>query len=366
MDSITATVETISEDSFPVARIHRAELQSKNEDRTVVHHFERGTIIAIFDGHCGSDLAIFAADTLPPVIAERLCNCVDVEAVLKETLEEFDQFLLSSVLELFDEDEDWSDDKWLDLAEHVYPIIGYNYEYESFRLGRRAALGCTALIVFLDQSRTNLWVASLGDSDAVCVHRSEDGKFPPLFLSERHNCSNPAELARMRDEHPDEDHAIMNDAAVLGCLRVTRSLGDHQLKVPLFMASRIMPYFYPSLLAPSDFKELTSYTPPYMSSTPAIRHHAVAPGDLFLLASDGLRDMLTVADDEKFPILIALAKGEPDARLGHECVAAQDGDNISMRIIENVLFGTDLEKKAQQLNHTADRDDISLVVLCIE
>ncbi|KAJ6486437.1 phosphatase 2C-like domain-containing protein [Mycena vitilis] len=272
MDSIVGSMETISEDSLPVVQIHRAELQSKNEDRTTVLHFDHGIIIAIFDGHCGSDLAIFAAETLPALLA---------------------------VFELFEEDEDWSDEAWLDEAEQVFPVIGYNYGDESFRLGRRAALGCTALIAFLDKSRENQ-VASLGDSDAVCARR-EEGNFTPIFLSERHNCSNPAELERMRAEHPNEDHAVVHGAAVLGCLRVTRSLGDHQLKVPLLMASRVMPYFYPSLMTPANFETLSSYTPPYISSTAAVRRHCVAPGDLFLLASDGLRDILPFSDAENFP-----------------------------------------------------------------
>ncbi|KAJ6511852.1 phosphatase 2C-like domain-containing protein [Mycena vulgaris] len=416
MDSITGSIETISnsEGALPVAHIHRAELSSKKEDRTVVLQFDRGTIIVIFDGtallyrpppshlrfqelahasprydipkkenadvlccevgggqggsfsgHSGSDLSTYAAESLPALTAERLREGVDVEVVLKETIEKFDRSLLRPVLDLFEESEDWSDDAWLDEAK-ILPVIGSKCEDESFRLGRRAALGCTALIVFLDQPRKNLWVASLGDSDAVCARR-EDGNTSPLFLSERHNCSNPAELERMHTEHPNEDHAVMYGEAVLGCLRVTRALGDHQLKVPLLMASRVMSYFYPGLLAPTDFENFSSYTPPYLFSTPAIRHHSVTPGDLFLLASDGLRDcMLSIADAERFPILIALANGEPDARLGHESIATQDGNNIAAHVIENVLFGTDDKKKARELRHGADRDDISLVVLSVE
>jgi hypothetical protein len=48
MDSVTGSTETVPDGSLC---IHRAELQSKGEDRTVVLHFERGTIIAIFDGN---------------------------------------------------------------------------------------------------------------------------------------------------------------------------------------------------------------------------------------------------------------------------------------------------------------------------
>ncbi|KAJ7182448.1 phosphatase 2C-like domain-containing protein [Mycena crocata] len=366
MDSIVGTIRTISNTSPTVAHIHRAELQKKKEDRTVVLHFKRGTIIAIFDGHCGRDLAKYAAKTLPPLLAKRLRHGVDVEAVLKETIEEFDRSLLSPVLNLFEEDEDWEHPDWSDEVNVVFPIIGYDYTYKSFRLGRRAAVGCTALIAFLDKPLANLWVASLGDSDAVCSRRDDDGA--PIFLSERHNCSNPAELERMRNEHPNEDHAVKDGDAVLEALRITRALGDHQLKVPLLMASRIMSCFYPCLIGPENFETFNSYTPPYLSSIPAIRHHTVASGDLFLFASDGLRDELprAIPDMEQSSLLVGLAKGRPDARLGHECITPDDADNVASRVIANVVFGMDEEKKAERLAYTADRDDISLVVLRIE
>jgi hypothetical protein len=73
MNSVTGSTETISNGSLC---IHRAELQSKG--------------------------------------AKRLSSDVNVEAVLKDTIEELDQSLLLPVLASFDEGEDWSDPKWLD------------------------------------------------------------------------------------------------------------------------------------------------------------------------------------------------------------------------------------------------------------
>ncbi|KAJ6606742.1 phosphatase 2C-like domain-containing protein [Mycena sp. CBHHK59/15] len=172
---------------------------------------------------------------------------------------------------------------------------------------------------------------------------------------ERWKVTSPAEVERINREHPGEAHAIV-DVAVLDALRVTRSLGDHQLKAPFSMAS-------PSF---NNFKKWKPYTPPYISSTPAIRHHAVAPGDLLLFASDGLRDVLPVSDTERFPILIALANGEVDARLGHECIPVRSDDNVAERVIKNALFGTDADKRNHELDHETFRDDISLVILRFE
>ncbi|KAJ7866043.1 phosphatase 2C-like domain-containing protein [Mycena olivaceomarginata] len=370
MDSITGEVETISDVVRSVGYIHRAELRSKGEDRTAVLHFERGIIIAIFDGHCGNQLSDFAAQKLPALLSERLRpDNVDVEAIMKETIEEFDWSLLLPLLALFDEGEDWSDPKWLNTETEVYPRIGYlDKDDERYAAGTRATVGSTALIAFLDKQRKHLWVASLGDCDAVCG-RHKDDKWTSLFLSERHNCDNPAEVERLRGEHPNEDH-LLKDDTLLDTIRVTRALGDHQLKAPLCMATRLLSHFCPPRLEPQEILDFNSWTPPYMSSTPSIRHHDVLPRDMFVFASDGLRDQVRVPDARKFDIIFWLASGEHDddleAGLGHECVPAQVGDNVAERVIGNVLFGTDARKRARELNKKTQRDDISVVVLALQ
>ncbi|KAJ6584859.1 phosphatase 2C-like domain-containing protein [Mycena capillaripes] len=366
MDSITSSIETMSEGNLSVGYIHRAELPRKGEDRTVILQFERGTIIAIFDGHCGSQLSRFAAETLPALLCERLCDDVDVETVMKDTIEEFDRSLLLPVLSMFEEGEDWSDPKWLDKNE-VYPRIGYPSRDERYDAGIRATVGSTALIAFLDRQRKHLWVASLGDCDAVCGRR-KDGEWTSFLLSERHNCGNPDEVKRLRREHPNEDHVIQDDS-VLGTLCVTRALGDHQLKAPFFMATRILPHFSlngPPRLEPEEIMAWDIWTPPYMLSTPVVRHHEVLPGDVFLFASDGLRDKIYFPDEQKFNIVLSLAEGEHNVALGHECIPAREGNNVAQRVIENVLFGTDARKKARELDSRTYRDDISLVVVALQ
>jgi len=363
MDSISGSIEAILDNAR--GYIHRAELPSKGEDRTVVLHFEHGVIIAIFDGHCGSQLSQFAAETLPVLLSERLRGNVDVEEVMKNTIEEFDRSLLSPVLALFEEGEDWSDPKWLDTEREVYPRIGYPSADERYAVGMRATVGSTAFIAFMDQRRKHLWVASLGDCDAVCGRRN-DGKWTSFFLSERHNCDNPDEVQRLRRQHSNEDHVIQSDS-LLGTLRVTRALGDHQLKAPFFMATRLLPHFYPARLEPLEILEWGRWTPPYMLSTPCIRRHDVLPGDMFLFASDGLRDVIRFPEEQKFNIAFSLANGEHDfeVALGHECIPAQEGDNVAQPVIENVLFGTDAKKRARELDKRTYRDDISLVVVSL-
>ncbi|KAJ7722352.1 phosphatase 2C-like domain-containing protein [Mycena metata] len=365
MDSISAVAENLS-DGFS---IHHAELPSKGEDRTVILPFQQGTIIAIFDGHCGSQLSDYSAETLPLLLSERLRDGVDVAAVMRDTMEEFDASLLEPVLALFDKDEDWSNEVWLETEKEVCPRIGSSSKDERYQAGLRATIGSTVLLAFLDQHRRNLWVASLGDCDAVCGRRNADGKRAPIFLNDRHNCENADEVERILRNHPNENYAIQ-DGALLGTLRVTRALGDHQLKAPLHLATRILPHFTPARLEAEEISGFSNWTPPYMLSTPTVRHHEVLPGDIFLLASDGLRDILLgVPDARKFDVLLALASGEHEhvtAALGHQCIPAADGDNIAKRVIENALFGADHRKKARELRKTAQRDDISLVVVEIK
>jgi hypothetical protein len=113
-------------------------------------------------------LSAFAAETLPRLLSERLSSDVNVEAVMKNTIEEFDRSLLLPVLASFDQGEDWSDPKWLDTEKEIYPRIGYRSkdDDERYAAGIRATVGSTALIAFLDQLQKHLWVASLGDCDA--------------------------------------------------------------------------------------------------------------------------------------------------------------------------------------------------------
>ncbi|KAJ7362261.1 hypothetical protein DFH08DRAFT_321263 [Mycena albidolilacea] len=296
MDSITGEVETISDGARSVGYIHRAELRSKGEDRIAVPHLEQGIIIAIFDvdGHCGSQLSDFAAQKLPALLSERLrADNVDVEAVMKDTIEEFDRSLLLPLLGLFDEGEDWSDPKWLNTETEVYPRIGDpDKDDERYAAGMRATVGSTALIAFLDKQRKYLWVASLGDCDAGYVGDTRTINGLPCSSANATTATTPPK-------------------------------------------SNVLSHFCPPRLEPQEILDFNSWTPPYMSSTPSIRHHNVLSGDMFVFASDGLRDQVRVPNARKFDIIFWLASGRHDddleAGLGHECVPAQVGDNVAER-----------------------------------
>ncbi|KAJ7120646.1 phosphatase 2C-like domain-containing protein [Mycena filopes] len=359
------TVETMAQTLPSGIQVHRAELQTKNEDRTCVLPFEHGTILAIFDGHHSSELSHFASQMLPLMLSQRICEDVDLETVMKNTIEEFDSSLLAEVTQLFNPGEDFSDPRWLDRGENIHPVIGgYTKEEPQFKAGRRAVVGTTALIAFIDKDATRIWVASLGDSDAI-LGRRKDGGWTSTLLSARHNCSNPEEVERLHREHPNEQN-LVRWGRVSGSLAVTRALGDHQLKAPRLLATRVLPYFYPSPIPPGMFEQWErdgQCTPPYLLSSPTIVGHDISPGDVLVLASDGLRDSLSAPDADKLDVIMALATGGDHAALTHRCIPATGTDNIADRVIHNALFGTDLEKMALQLDESCVRDDISVVVV---
>ncbi|KAF7332439.1 PPM-type phosphatase domain-containing protein [Mycena kentingensis (nom. inval.)] len=343
--------------------IHEANLPTRGEDRTVILPFDHGTLVAIFDGHHSADLSEYAAQSLPQLIAEsfgtRSKNISDFEADLRCLFEDFDSFLIDRVRGFFEKDADWLDEKWNN-TEHVYNAMNGRNDR---RDGRTAIVGTTALVGIINKAKTAIWIISLGDSYAVCG-RTQEGVMVPLVLSEHHNTSNAMEVERLAAEHPGERDLISNNA-VLGVICVTRAFGDHQLKVELPFAERILKLIYPPAVPPTFFdvwRQNGNLTPPYISSIPTVRKFDLQPGDQLVFASDGLSDSMDWVDQkDRWEVIMSLLDGKDDARLGHQRLPAGDDDNRAESLIWNVLFGSDEEKKAKESGRR--RDDISVVVV---
>ena len=151
-----------------------------------------------------------------------------------------------------------------------------------------ALSGSCALLSFYD-SRTNLLrVACTGDSRAVLGRRLDSGKWTATALSEDQTGGNPNEAARMRKEHPGEDHVVRN-GRVLGGLEPTRAFGDAVYKWSRDTAFKLREKFFGR--TPSPLLK----TPPYVTAEPVITTTKVNPekGDFLVLATDGLWEMLT-------------------------------------------------------------------------
>ncbi|KAF5960113.1 hypothetical protein HYC85_001322 [Camellia sinensis] len=90
------------------------------------------------------------------------------------------------------------------------------------------------------------------------------------------------EIIRIKNEHPDDSHCIVNDR-VKGRLKVTRAFGAGFLKQPKWNDALL-----------EMFRNEYIGTAPYISCSPSLRHHKLCPRDQFLvLSSDGLYQYLS-------------------------------------------------------------------------
>ena len=123
------------------------------------------------------------------------------------------------------------------------------------------------------------------------------------------------------------------------------------------------------------------HTPPYLSSTPSVKHFSIKKGDLLVFCSDGLRSALNghgVPDQDVGNTIVSLAGVDLldaealltyEKAIGHFFIPSADVENISDRVIRNILFGLDDHRMAKEtmatMNSLADylRDDMSAVVV---
>ena len=123
------------------------------------------------------------------------------------------------------------------------------------------------------------------------------------------------------------------------------------------------------------------HTPPYISSTPSVKHFSFEEGDILVFCSDGLRSSLKeqgVADEDVGDTIISLAGVDfldaeavlsYEKTIGHSFIPSSEIDNIADGVIRNILFGLDDHRMAKEtmatMNSRANylRDDMSVVVV---
>ncbi|PON57085.1 Protein phosphatase [Parasponia andersonii] len=106
---------------------------------------------------------------------------------------------------------------------------------------------------------------------------AQEMRLTALQLSTDHGTNIEEEIIRIKNEHPDDKHCIVNDR-VKGRLKVTRAFGAGFLKQPKWNAALL-----------EMFRNEYIGTAPYISCSPSLCHHKLSPRDQFLvLSSDGL------------------------------------------------------------------------------
>ena len=154
------------------------------------------------------------------------------------------------------------------------------------------------------------------------------------------------------------------------------------LKVPIDLA-RVLSMMWGCPIFPEviDRWAQQTHTPPYLSSTPSVKHFSIEKGEILVFCSDGLRSALKaqgVSDQDVGKTIISLAgvnllDAEAllsfEKAIGHSFIPSADINNIADRVIRNILFGIDDHGMAKETMATMDdisnflRDDMSIVLL---
>ncbi|KAI3667665.1 hypothetical protein L6452_42734 [Arctium lappa] len=167
-------------------------------------------------------------------------------------------------------------------------------------------------------------------------------------LSMDHSTSIEEEVQRIKNEHPDDAFAMMNDR-VKGSLKVTRAFGAGFLKQPKWNNALL-----------EMFRIDYVGTSPYINCIPYLHHHKLGPRDRFLiLSSDGLYQYFTnkeaVSEVELF--IQWAPEGDP-----------------AQHLVEEVLFraakkaGMDFHQLLEipQGDRRRYHDDVSIIVISLE
>ncbi|KAK4606458.1 hypothetical protein RGQ29_000617 [Quercus rubra] len=167
-------------------------------------------------------------------------------------------------------------------------------------------------------------------------------------LSVDHSTSVEEEVQRIKNEHPDDACAVMNDR-VKGSLKVTRAFGAGFLKQPKWN-NALLEAFRIDYLG----------TSPYINCSPSLYHHKLGPKDRFLLlSSDGLYQYFT--------------NEEAVSEVEHFITLQPEGDP-AQHLVEEVLFraakkaGMDFHELLEipQGDRRRYHDDVSIIVISLE
>ncbi|KAJ7262317.1 phosphatase 2C-like domain-containing protein [Mycena haematopus] len=215
---------------------------------------------AVFDGHAGHETVDHLVDRLPVVVHDALvagiaAGPLDVPELLRKAIADVDERIGQDVLDLFPSGLDGLSD------DEISTIINDNGVNSAKVL--RCMRGSTVLVAL--HAGDDVWVASLGDCQCVLGAKTALG-WQATVLSSNHNGTEPAETARIRNEHPGEPECM---------LRTARPGFQISSKITDFLGRNI--------------------TPPYLSAQSDVQHvhiPSLGASEAFLvLASDGLIDL---------------------------------------------------------------------------
>ncbi|CAH0746061.1 unnamed protein product [Diatraea saccharalis] len=279
-------------------------------------------LMGVFDGHGGPACAQVISKRLLSYIAAALLPQDDLKKVLKgdphpsflETFNDrveivddlkiiYENSFKQYLMQLADEPSDGKDvraslEKAIlkldsDLSREVVEPFKTSGVLNSKTLSV-ALSGAVACVAHIDGP--HLYIANIGDCNAVIGTQTEDNDWIAKKITKEHNSENFDELKRIWSEHPEEEKkTVIRRDRLLGELAPLRSMGDFRYKWSTETLSDVaVPLVGPKAIPPNY------HTPPYLTAMPDIYYHRLTPKDKFLvIASDGLWDMMTALQSVK-------------------------------------------------------------------
>ncbi|KAK2460694.1 hypothetical protein APHAL10511_007164 [Amanita phalloides] len=301
---------------------------SKTQDRYVVTqldiHGHMWTFTGVFDGHLGDVTVEHVAHHLPIIVRDFLREALQgenedidgtcdkrvpghsltpemVSDLFSRSIVAFDNAIANDVLDLFGGLEglkDYSD------AEIRKIINDQHQGGANWKKARLCMYGTTALVALVDPDHRNMWVANLGDCQAILVMPKDNtgDEWDARVLTVSHNGDNNAEIERVQHLHPNEPECVV-ERRVLGALAPFRCLGDVPFKQPPEFTRRVLYNLFPGFHNVSPWEEflVRNLTPPYITAQPDVIHQRLGTDSLdsdkkglprfLILASDGFADL---------------------------------------------------------------------------
>lgn len=260
------------------------------EDTHFFKEFEKGAFTAVFDGHGGREIAEFASDTF--------------QKKFPEALDKANGNVHQAMEKLIDE---------------IYQEVVAHKEWNQ--------IGSTAVISFIDKNTRQIYTATIGDSEAN-IYRKIDGNLQSIPLSCVRDWSSESDAERasialgdpnIATEWPKiKDGKIRFPSPFYG-VNVSRSIGD------CFLAGT---------------KEK-----PGVIHKPKITMNQLQPGDLLVLACDGLKDYVS---EKEIIQNIEIAKSE---NLLSKIITFFTGRNSASRLVDYAI------------NHNHSTDNVTVLAI---
>lgn len=333
----------------------------RSQDRFVVLDWDGWSFSAVFDGHGGEETVDYVVQELPSLIHAALTKALadacttplapsTVSALLQSSIQAVDQALTDGVKHLF------PDEATLNALtdEQIKSTINGPTNPNNLAI-LRCMRGTTALVSLVDPQKENLWVASLGDCQAVLGTKNSNGIWDATVLSVNHSGMNPTEVARIRKEHPNEPECVKFDR-VLGAIAVTRAIGDHIFKLPVSYTRRVFMNCVPGFSISSKLEHLLprNNSPPYLSVLADVKHVALQPStantseSFLILCSDGLVDLYEHTNARRATLEEILTQwvhilGEYMDRRGAKVGNEADKDNSALALLRHALMGGEVD-----------------------